>query len=132
MTLCFEGCDRKRLPPATPHCPAKPLNLQPEGGGRGREGVIRRSDRGGAESDRDRQMKRVERSKWNRVEADQEIAGIQRMPIFQGMDLEKSVRDIIIERGRRPTLRAGVDVAVAAPAREKAAKLDHREPANRN
>ncbi|HKM99276.1 MAG TPA: hypothetical protein VJX23_02080, partial [Candidatus Binataceae bacterium] len=76
-------------------------------------------------------MKSVERSEGDGRQAQQKIASTEGVPIFQGMHVEKSLRDIVFERGCRAAFRAGVDVAVASAASEKATELDHSETADR-
>ena len=77
-------------------------------------------------------MQRVERPERHISETDQKIACSDGMLIFQWMDLEKSLRDILFERCCRPPLRAGIDVVVSTATAEKATQLDHGEAADRH
>jgi len=61
-------------------------------------------------------VKPVQCSEWDGGEPDQEIASAYGVPIFQGMNLEKSVRHIVFEGGCGAAFRASIDLVVAATA----------------
>jgi len=77
-------------------------------------------------------MQRVERPKRHISQTDQKIACSDGVLIFQRMDLEKSLCDILFECCCSPQLRAGIDVVVSTAAAEKTTQLDHSEAADRH
>lgn len=109
---------------------AKPLKLQIQRLCRLRERVVRSSDSSRVDRERNRQVEGVEGSQRDRPKPDQEITSIERMPIFQRMDLKKAAPDIILQSRGRAAFHAGIKLAVATTACEKAAKFEHGQPAN--
>jgi hypothetical protein len=110
---------------------AEPPGAQAECGGGYRKGVVRSRDRVSPYSHRDREMKRVQRSERDVGQPDQQIAGAQGVPIFQGIHLQKSLSYIVFERRRRTSLGAGADIPIAAAAGQEATQLDCGEAADR-
>ncbi len=65
-------------------------------------------------------MKRVKRPERDGGEPDQEIASAQGVPIFQRMHFKKSLRYVVFKGVCGAALCAGIDVAVATTAAQKA------------